>query len=137
MPSVLLDTTVATLLHPKKQRWSELRLYERYLIGSTLAISFQTVAELRLWGVQKNWGAAARAGLDAFVAGFVVVPYDDELGHQWARVMAAARAVGRRLEAGDAWIAATAVRLDVPLVTHDADFRGLKVRGLTVICHVP
>jgi predicted nucleic acid-binding protein len=137
MASVLLDTTVATLLHPKKQQWSAFRLYDRYLVGNTLVISFQTAAELLLWGVQNRWGAAALAQLDVFLARFVITPYDDVLGRHWARVMASARSTGRRLESGDAWIAATAIRLGLPLITHDADFRGLRFPGLKVICHAP
>ena len=113
MASVLLDTTVATLLHPKKQQWSAFRLYDRYLVGNTLVISFQTAAELLLWGVQNRWGAAALAQLDVFLARFVITPYDDVLGRHWARVMASARSTGRRLESGDAWIAATAILADL------------------------
>ena len=51
--------------------------------------------------------------------------------------MAHARVVGRRLEADDAWVAATASLLNLPLLTHDKDFRDLGYPGLTVICHAP
>jgi predicted nucleic acid-binding protein len=37
----------------------------------------------------------------------------------WAEVTVAARARGYRIECADAWIAATALRHDVPLVTHN------------------
>ncbi len=36
----------------------------------------------------------------------------------WAEVTVAAQARGFRIECADAWIAATALRHDVPLVTH-------------------
>ena len=68
---------------------------------------------------------------------FAVISYDTPLARMWAQVMAKARSVGRRLEAGDAWIAATAVLYGLPLITHDADFRDLPVRDLNVICHAP
>jgi tRNA(fMet)-specific endonuclease VapC len=37
----------------------------------------------------------------------------------WAEVTVAAQSRGRRIECADAWIAATALRHDVPLVTHN------------------
>ncbi len=49
--------------------------------------------------------------------------------------MTTARRKGRRMEAGDAWIAATAVLYAAPLLTHDADFVGLDIAGLDVVCH--
>jgi predicted nucleic acid-binding protein len=46
--------------------------------------------------------------------------------------MVTARRAGRRLETADAWIAATAVLYDAPLITHNArDYLG--VPGLKVI----
>jgi predicted nucleic acid-binding protein len=60
-------------------------------------------------------------------------PYDYELARVWARVCVEAERVGRRLEAGDAWIAATAVHRQIPLLVHDRDFKNLPISGLTVI----
>ena len=52
----------------------------------------------------------------------------------WAEVTVAAQERGRRIECADAWVAATALRHDVPLVTHNrADYLG--VSGLTLISH--
>jgi tRNA(fMet)-specific endonuclease VapC len=43
----------------------------------------------------------------------------------WAEVTVAEQSRGCRIECADAWIAATAVRHDVPLVTHNrADYLG-------------
>jgi tRNA(fMet)-specific endonuclease VapC len=56
MSVVLLDTTVASLLHPKK-KGSYLRdKYEIYMLGQTLALSFQSVAELWHWAEAKQLG---------------------------------------------------------------------------------
>jgi predicted nucleic acid-binding protein len=50
--------------------------------------------------------------------------------------MVAARRAGRRPETADAWIAATALLYDAPLITHNAgDYLG--VPGLRVITEVP
>jgi len=55
---------------------------------------------------------------------------------KWAEVMVAARRAGRRLETADAWIAATAVLYNAPLITHNAsDYLG--VPGLQVITEAP
>ena len=48
--------------------------------------------------------------------------------------MVAAQAAGRRIETADAWIAATALLYDAPLVTHNvSDYLG--VPGLKLISH--
>ncbi len=46
MSTVLLDTTVASLLHPKKTNDALRVQYETHMEGQILAVSFQTVAEL-------------------------------------------------------------------------------------------
>jgi tRNA(fMet)-specific endonuclease VapC len=137
MASVLLDTSVASLFHPKKRASPQRMAYEPDLHGQVLTLSFQSVAELYQWAEQNHWGPAARAMLDDFLSTFVVIPYDPELGRAWARVMTHARTIGRRLETADAWVAATALRHSIPLVTQDVDFTHLKLRGLSVICHTP
>lgn len=46
MSTVLLDTNIASLLHPKKKAAALRRRYEPHMRGQTLALSFQSVAEL-------------------------------------------------------------------------------------------
>ncbi len=135
MDAVFLDTTIASLLHPRK-KGSTVRLhYEPHLKGKTFVLSFQSVAELLAWGVENRWGVRQRRRLESFVRKFLVVPYDFELAKVWAEVSAHCKKRGRRLEAGDAWIIATAVHRSLPLLTHDADYLGLGVPGLTVISY--
>ncbi len=135
METVLIDTTVASLLHPKKRNSPERLLYQPHLEGKTLALCFQSVAELFAWAEERRWDEARRADLENFLSKFLVIPYDVELARAWARVMTHSKRIGRRLEAGDAWIAATAACRQIPLVTHDRDFVGLRLAGLAVICH--
>ena len=133
---VLLDTTVASLLHPRREPSAGRALYEPHMQGKTLALSFQSVAELWAWAERNRWSARNRAALDAFVRRFLVIPYTYELAKVWARVLVASREEGRRFEAGDCWIAATAVHRGITLLAHDTDFEGRAIEGLEVVCHV-
>lgn len=54
MSVVLLDTNVASLLHPKKRSATLRRKYEPHMRGQTLALSFQSVAELWDWA-EASW----------------------------------------------------------------------------------
>ena len=54
------------------------------------------------------------------------MPSSRDLILGWADVMAGARANGRRIEAADAWIAATALLYGAALVTHNPkDYMGV------------
>ena len=136
MNIVLLDTTVASLLHPKKKGSSLRSLYEPHMKGNTLALSFQSVAELWSWAEERGWGEKQREGLDAFLRRFLVIPYDFELAKMWARINAHCKKIGRRLEAGDAWIVATAIHRKIPLLTHDGDHLGLNIPDLQVVSYL-
>ena len=136
MAIVLLDTTVASLLHPKRRNSNLRALYEPDLVGQTLALSFQSVAELWAWAEERNCGARERRRLGTFLSRFLIIPYDDDLARWWAWVSVVCRRQGRRLEAGDAWIAATAVHRRIELVTHDSDHVTIRVPGLRVLSHV-
>ena len=136
MSTILLDTTVASLLHPKKKNHPLRAKYEPHLQGQILALSFQSVAELWSWAEENSWGAGQREGLMIFLQKFLVIGYDAELAEVWAKVVAHCRRIGRRLESGDAWIAATAVRYQIPLLSHDRDHVGLNLPNLHVISYV-
>ena len=133
MSVVLLDTTVVSLLHPRKRGSKILSRYAVHMERRTLAVSFQSVAELWNWAENREWGDEARNGLDLFIRRFLVVPYDYALAQAWARAMHSSRKEGRRLGTGDCWIAATAIHLQIPLLTHDRDFLDLSIPGLRVI----
>ena len=133
MAVVLLDTTVASLFIPNRRVSPDRELYEPRLKGETLALSFQSVAELWKLAEKRSWGPARRGRLDSFVRSFLIVPYDYELARIWARITAHSERIGRRLESGDAWIAATAVHRSLPLFTHDGDFVDAKVPELEIV----
>lgn len=98
-----------------------------------LAVSVITVGELRagvLAAVDLETRDRRLATLTA-VLGLEPVPVDDAVARAWARLRVALRDLGRRMGVNDSWIAATAIALDVPLVTQDGDYA--EVPGLQVI----
>ena len=64
-----------------------------------------------------------------------IIPSDVELCRLWGRVRGLAKMNGTAISAQDGWIAATALRHDLPLVTNNAaDFEnvlGLEVRTVS------
>ena len=129
MKPVVLDTDVVSFLFKNDTR---AQVYLPHLHDRQWLISFMTEAELEQWALLSNWYAKRIDWLRIFLARFVIVPSSRDLVLKWADVMVAARRAGRRLETADAWIAATAVLYDAPLITHNAsDYLG--VPGLKVI----
>jgi len=126
---VIVDTDVASFLFKGDTR---AQLYRQHLQGKTLALSFMTVAELYQWAFMRNWNAHSLARLEERMQTYVIVPYDAELCRQWAKVCVERQRLGRPISAQDAWIAATAIRHNCPLVTHNRDDFA-DVAGLTVI----
>ncbi len=95
-----------------------------------------SLAELEYWARVRNWGERRRTELEAYLARFVVAHSNADLCRWWGVVYTEARRKGKPIQPSDAWIAATAILYDLPLVTHNPDdFVG--VAGLTVISEVP
>jgi predicted nucleic acid-binding protein len=117
MDPVILDTDVLSFLAKGDTRAT---LYTRALAGKRLCICFQTVAELRLWALVRRWGSSRRDALNSLLDHFVVLPYDSMMAQRWADVTAHRRRLGRPIDCGDAWIAASALRHGAALLTHNA-----------------
>ncbi|MEF2277105.1 PIN domain-containing protein [Deinococcus sp. YIM 134068] len=95
-------------------------------------ISFQTLAELSEWALKNCWGARRTQQLLDFLSPFGVIHSNASLSARWAAVRVAAMKAGRPIDSADAWIAATALAVGCPLVTHNAaDFAG--VPGLSIV----
>jgi predicted nucleic acid-binding protein len=78
-----------------------------------------SIAEMRMGAIAARWGVRRRTLLEQFIGGFGVSYADDALCTSWATLRADARAAGRSLSPQDAWIRATALGLDAPLVTNN------------------
>jgi predicted nucleic acid-binding protein len=59
------------------------------------------------------------------------IPVDESVADAWARLRILLRDHGLRMPVNDSWIAATALALEVPIVTRDADY--LELAGLDVV----
>jgi tRNA(fMet)-specific endonuclease VapC len=127
--ALVVDTDVVSFLFRDDTRadW-----YRPHLTGKVLALSFMTVAELDQWALEHQWGAARQQRLVEHLADYLIHPYDRDLCRWWATVRVACRRIGRPIEGADAWIAATALLYDIPLVTHNSDHFA-PVPGLTLI----
>ena len=134
MKEYVIDTNITSFVLRSK---SEAVLYQPYLKGATLYLSFQTVAELKQGALKDDWGPRRMQELEAYLSGLSVVHSSNALISQWASVMEDARRAGHRLEAADAWIAATARLYNIPLITHDKDFSPEACPSIEVICHAP
>lgn len=105
-------------------------LAERYaplVAGRPALISFQTAAELRYGAIRRGWGRARLLRLEAKIQRAEVVHSGAELVAVYAQLRAdceaAGHALGQKEHTADRWIAATAIRLGVPLVSNDGIFR--------------
>lgn len=115
-PAIVADTNVVSFLfktpqHPKTD------LYRSILEGHTLLISFMTLGELLHGAEQANWGKDRTISLRLYLERYIVIHTDLEVCEAWATLMALSRRGGHNLSHADAWIAATALARDVPLVS--------------------
>lgn len=98
-----------------------------------LAVSIVTIGELRAGVLVASTVQARDRRLGTLTAalGLDPVPVDDAVAAEWARLRVLLRDTGQRMPVNDSWIAATAMALDVPVVTQDDDFP--TVEGLDVV----
>lgn len=118
--AVVVDTNVVSYIYRNDPIASQ---YIQRMRNHRAVISFQTYEELLFGVLIANWGQRRRDQLFSYIeATYEIVGYDLELVNICARVRANSRGMGRELSVADAWIAATAIWLDCPLLAHDRDF---------------
>jgi tRNA(fMet)-specific endonuclease VapC len=102
------------------------------LVGTRRAgITSLSLAELRYWAAANDWGHRKIVSLDAFLSRFLLLQAGSEIANIGGAIRASYEQVGRAISWPDAWVAATALWLDVPLVAHDRDFE--RIPGLRVV----
>ena len=100
------------------------RPLDRALLPDELAVSIVTVGELRA-GVLSAATLHVRDRRLATLTSVMSmdpIPVDDVVAEQWARLRVLLRDSGQRMPVNDSWIAATAMALDVPVITQDDDY---------------
>ena len=116
MDAVLLDTDVFSyLMRPNDTRGD---VYRSHVRGKAVAVSFVTVGELFYGAEKRKWSARNVSNLREKLKAVIVVPYDEELCRVYARVRASLP-LGVVVAANDLWIAASAIRHSIPLITNN------------------
>jgi tRNA(fMet)-specific endonuclease VapC len=123
---LVVDTSVVSYILKKHSLGAA---YWEILKGHRLGISFMTVAELYCWPFRRNWSERRIASLRLHLQGYTVLPHDEALSWEWARVKSRR---GRPMADPDAWIAATAIHYQIPLVTHNVR-HFLRIEGLEIV----
>ena len=100
--------------------------YRHHLTGRRIVIATQVVAEARFGALRAGWGERRLTELERLVRTTLVLAPDDLTATTFAQLRLACERIGhplhQKVHAGDLWIAATAVRRNLPLVTDDAVF---------------
>ena len=122
---IVVDTDAVSFLFRGDSREE---FYLPYILNQRCVISFMTVAELEFGVLRANWGEARRKSLSDFLRKhFVIFNQTSDLCSVWAKLRVEAEQKGRHLSSSDAWIAGTAVLLEVPLLTHNhKDYESLE-----------
>jgi len=118
MTTVVLDTNIVSYLFKRDSRAT---LYAPHLLDRELAIAMMTVAELFQWASLRNWGKSRVQRLEQHIERYTILPVDIDLCRQWAEVRATRSKAGLPISPQDGWIAATALRYKLALVTHHPD----------------
>lgn len=99
--------------------------YMPHVEGHALGVSFITVGEMYYGAEKAGWGDRKRAKLEAHLHNFTVISFDPLIAGHYGKIRAERRKRGKIIAPNDAWIAACAVRHNVPLVTDDRGFRDI------------
>lgn len=109
------------------------RTFDVSELPEELAVSAITIGELQA-GVlvaADTETRARRLGTLTYALGLDPIHVDESVAGAWATLRVLLRDHGLRMPVNDSWIAATAMRLEVPVVTQDDDYPVLA--GLEVI----
>ncbi len=126
---LLVDTNIVSF---EFRGDSRLEPYRKRMENQAQAVAFMTLAEVYKWPLERGFSEERSRQLDKHLKNYVVLPVDERLARIWAEMQVAMRRAGRGISHEDAWIAATALRHDLPLVTHNRKHFE-HVPGLTII----
>jgi len=118
----MIDTNVVSFL---MQGGARADAYMPHVEGHALSVSFITVGEMYYGAEKAGWGERKRENLESHLRDFMLIPYDRQIALNYGKIRAERRRRGREIAHNDAWIAACAVRHNIPLVTDDRGFRDI------------
>ena len=120
MTSAVADTSVFIARETQ-------RSIDVHALPDELAVSTITIGELRVGVLVATDVETRERRLATLTAALALDPVavDDAVAAQWARLRVLLRDSGQRMPVNDSWIAATALALDVPVVTQDDDYPDL------------
>jgi len=131
---VLLDTNIVSYIFKQDSRAT---LYEPHLLDQELAVAIMSAAELFQWAATRNWGQLRLQQLENLLRIYTILPVDMQMCRLWADIRASRNAIGQPISPQDAWIAATAQRYQIPLVTHNPkDFQRLSPLTIITEAHI-
>jgi tRNA(fMet)-specific endonuclease VapC len=126
---VVVDTNVFVYLIVSAPQAA---IFEPYLVNKVGLVSFQTVGELRHIALRRNWGDKKKQELEDRLRRMVVIGATNEITSRWAQLMFDQMRVGSEIQTADAWIAATALVYECPVLTNDRkDFE--RIAGLDLL----
>jgi len=111
-----------------------MRVFDARINGRPAFISFQTAAELRYGALRRNWGRSRVLKLEARINEAETVHSGPELVLIYAQLRVDCERIGHALSQrdydADRWVAATARRLGIPLVSNDGIVKNVPGLGL-------
>jgi tRNA(fMet)-specific endonuclease VapC len=131
--SVLLDTNVAIYLATEHSLAAR---YRALIEGRKQVLSFATAAELMYTGFRAREPKRVAQFWRAWFPSNLVLFPDLQMCDIWAQISAHCHRRGRPREHNDLWIAATALRYELPVITHNVrDFSDIP--NLSVVSDTP
>jgi predicted nucleic acid-binding protein len=125
--AVVVDTMVVSGILNAVRDPGTAEPYQTTIGDRLVLVSFITVAELRFGAIKAGWGEFRTRSLERSLAKFLVIKPDDLLLTACAELRWAAHqrghALSQKVHDSDRWIAATALHLDLDLVSDDRVFR--------------
>jgi tRNA(fMet)-specific endonuclease VapC len=123
---VVVDTMAVSALLNEQRDPDTARDYRRLVGDRPVLVSFVTIAEMRYGALKAGWGELRTRGLERSLSQVVVVQPDDELIRACASLRAecerGGHPLGQKVHEADRWIAASALRLGLEVVSDDTVF---------------
>jgi predicted nucleic acid-binding protein len=122
-PAVVDTDVYSSLLVPGSKLADR---YESLIVGRQTFISFQTEAEIRFGAQLRGWGPARLLRMETTLAAAEIIYVGPEIVDAYAQLRVdchrAGHPLAQKVHDADRWVAATAVRLRLPLVANDRIF---------------